>query len=145
MILLTDMKCFAQKKYQLIIWSTQVILSLIIIGAGFQLADNRSPAVRSANDVLATNSLMVDLETDFLLKNSTVCGPVDSCSGCLALQEKNPPQHCGFCEVGHDDHNLDNHDHDDDNHDHDKDCRNGDICGREKVNEWMRKRNKFVF
>ena len=105
-----------------------MILSLIIIGAGFQLADNRSPAVRSANDVLATNSLMVDLETDFLLKNSTVCGPVDSCSGCLALQEKNPPQHCGFCEVGHDDHNLDNHDHD-------HDCRNGDICGREKVNE----------
>ena len=112
-----------------------MILSLIIIGAGFQLADNRSPAVRSASDVFATDSFMVDLETDFLLKNSTVCGPVDSCSGCLALQEKNPPQHCGFCEVGHDDHNLDNHDHDDDNHDHDKDCRNGDICGREKVNE----------
>ena len=110
-----------------------MILSLIIIGAGFQLADNRSPAVRSANDVFATNSLMVDLEMDFLLKNSTVCGPVDSCSGCLALQEKNPPQHCGFCEVGHDDHNLD--DPDPDYNDHDKYCRNGDICGREKVNE----------
>ena len=81
-----------------------MILSLIIIGAGFQLADNRSPPVHSATNA---SSNLVFFSTDSfknsspmsLEENLEVCGPVDSCSACLALQERNPPQHCGFCEV----------------------------------------------
>jgi len=65
-----------------------VILSLLIIAAGFQLADNRSPAVHT--------------NTTNLQENVTECGDghvtVNSCSGCLSLQERNPPLHCGFCE-----------------------------------------------
>lgn len=70
-----------------------VIVSLLIIGAGFQLADNRSPAVHSNTNGSSKAALAISLEAKM-----AVCGPVDSCSACLRLQEKNPAQHCGFCE-----------------------------------------------
>ena len=93
----------------------QVILSLLIIAAGFQLADNRSPAVHTN----ATNTQVFDNFPIFdnhsadnftiknvdkrLQENVTVCGDgnvtVNSCSGCLGMQERSPPQHFGFCEV----------------------------------------------
>ena len=104
----------------------QVILSLLIIAAGFQLADNRSPAVHTNTTNLqvsgnfpifdnhsADNFTIFDNHSadNFTIKslnkrlqeNVTECGDghvtVNSCSGCLSLQERNPPLHCGFCEV----------------------------------------------
>ena len=93
----------------------QVILSLLIIATGFQLADNRSPAVHtnitdlqvSGNfpifDKHSADNFTIKNVNKRLQENVTVCGDghvtVNSCSGCLGLQERNPPLHCGFCEV----------------------------------------------
>ena len=93
----------------------QVILSLLIIAAGFQLADNRSPAVHTnTTDLQISGNFPIfdnHLADNFTIKNVnkrlqenvTECGDghvtVNSCSGCLGLQERNPPLHCGFCEV----------------------------------------------
>ena len=93
----------------------QVILSLLIIAAGFQLADNRSPAVHTnTNDLQVSGNFPIfdnHSADNFTIKsvnkrlqeNVTVCGDghvsVNSCSGCLGMQERSPPLHCGFCEV----------------------------------------------
>ena len=93
----------------------QVILSLLIIAAGFQLADNRSPAVHTNTTDLqvfvnfpifekrSADNFTIKNVDKRLQENVTVCGDghvtVNSCSGCLGLQERSPPQHCGFCEV----------------------------------------------
>ena len=93
----------------------QVILSLLIIATGFQLADNRSPAVHTNTTDLqvfgnfpifdnhSADNFTIKSVNKRLQENVTVCGDghvtVNSCSGCLGLQERNPPLHCGFCEV----------------------------------------------
>lgn len=50
-----------------------VVLALLLLGAGFQLAENNSPAV------------------DFHTANQSVCSTVNSCNDCLKAQM------CGFC------------------------------------------------
>ena len=93
----------------------QVILSLLIIAAGFQIADNRSPAVHTNTTDLqvfgnfpifdnhSADNFTIKSVNKRLQENVTECGDghvtVNSCSGCLSLQERNPPLHCGFCEV----------------------------------------------